>query len=173
MRFRSFGKLDWKVSAFGFGCMRFPTTDGKQISPNIDESEAIRMLRHAIDCGVNYVDTAYVYHDGRSEIVLGKALRDGYRESVKLATKLPIWLVNEPADFSKYLDEQLQRLDMSLRKFSIVKRSLTAVETAVAHARQSLHTLEGDFAAITEELRARVERQTAALSTGHERALSA
>lgn len=72
-----------------------------------------------------------------------------------------------------FVDEQLQRLDMSLRKFSIVKRSLTAVETAVAHARENLQTLEGDFAAITEELRARVERQTAALSTGHERALSA
>lgn len=110
MQYRAFGNLDWKVSALGFGCMRLPTTDGKQISPNIDEPEAISMVRHAIERGVNYVDTAYPYHEGRSEIVLGQALCDGYRERVKLATKLPIWLVNEPADFSKYLNEQLQRL---------------------------------------------------------------
>lgn len=110
MQYRPFGRVGWKASALGFGCMRFPTTDGRQISPNIDEAEAIRMLRHAIDRGVNYVDTAYVYHDGRSESVLGKALRDGYRERVKIATKLPIWLVNEPADFDKLLNEQLTRL---------------------------------------------------------------
>jgi predicted aldo/keto reductase-like oxidoreductase len=110
MQFRNFGRLDWKVSALGFGGMRLPTTDGDPRSANLDERESIRIIRRAIDRGVNYVDTAYFYHGGNSERVFGEALRDGYRKLVKLATKSPTWLLHEPADFDTKLAEQLQRL---------------------------------------------------------------
>ena len=110
MKYRNFGKLDWKPSALGFGCMRLPCYDSAPMSQNIDEAEALRMIRLGIDSGINYVDTAYPYHNGLSELVLGRALRDGYRQKVKLATKSPVWLIQKPEDFDIYLNEQLKKL---------------------------------------------------------------
>jgi predicted aldo/keto reductase-like oxidoreductase len=109
MQFRKFGKLDWNASVLGFGCMRLPATDGNASGPNIDEAEAMRMIHHAMEQGVNCFDTAYIYHEGNSETVLGKALR-GHRDQIKIATKFPLWLIEKEADFDRILNEQLCKL---------------------------------------------------------------
>ena len=110
MRYRTFGQLDWKVSALGFGAMRLPVIGGD--AGNIDEPEAMRMMRYAIDHGVNYIDTAHTYHDGNSQAFVGKVLRDGYREKVKLATKMWIPAVNSQQDMDSLLDGQLAKLQI-------------------------------------------------------------
>jgi predicted aldo/keto reductase-like oxidoreductase len=106
MLYRKMNKTAPELSILGFGCMRLPVKENGQI----DEETATRMIRYAIDHGVNYVDTAYPYHNGESEPCVGRALADGYREKVNLATKLPSWLVTSRKDMDKYLDEQLGRL---------------------------------------------------------------
>jgi predicted aldo/keto reductase-like oxidoreductase len=90
--------------------MRLPTLGGDR--SNVDEAEAIRMLHYAFDHGVNYADSAYGYHGGNSERVLGKALKGGYRDKVKVATKFPTRLLQGEDDFDRILDEQLARLQV-------------------------------------------------------------
>ena len=88
MLYREFGRDGWEASILGFGCMRLPTRDGAPGSADIDEDEAVRMIRRAIDAGVNYLDTAYTYHQRGSEAmpevhaVLGEGrpyVREGIR----------------------------------------------------------------------------------------------
>ncbi len=87
---------------------------------SIDEARATRQIRDAIDRGVNYVDTAWPYHGGQSEPFVGRALADGYRERVKLATKLPSWLIRSREDMDKYLNAQLERLRTDRIDFYLV-----------------------------------------------------
>ncbi|WEL21792.1 aldo/keto reductase [Halorhabdus sp. BNX81] len=107
MQYRDFGQsIDWDPSALGFGAMRLPTDEDGAV----DDDRAIEMIRTAIEEGVNYVDTAWPYHDGESERLVGRALEDGYREDVHLATKMPSWEIESQDDLDEYLDAQLERL---------------------------------------------------------------
>ena len=108
MKYRTMGKLGIRASAFGLGCMRFngpASGDG-----TIDEQKAISLIRRAIDGGVTYLDTAYIYLGKTSETVLGKALLDGYRDRVTIATKMPAEAVKDRASMEALLDEELKKL---------------------------------------------------------------
>lgn len=116
MRYRVLGKTGVEVSALGFGCMRLPVTENDAI----DEAEAIRIIRKGIDNGINYLDTAFGYHNGQSEILVGKALKDGYRNKAYLATKLPLWSVNCEEDVERIFNEQLSKLDTDYIDFYLL-----------------------------------------------------
>ena len=105
MLYRTMQKTGDRLSILGFGAMRLPQLDGK-----IDEARATRQIRHSIDQGVDYIDTAWGYHRGASEPFVGRALADGYREKVRLATKLPHWAVRSREDMDRFLAQQLERL---------------------------------------------------------------
>lgn len=97
-----------RPSLLGFGCMRFPVT----AEGAIDEAQAEAMIDRAIKAGVNYIDTAYPYHNGDSEPFVGRVLKKYDRDSFYLATKLPIWKVESLQDAKDVFEEQLARLQV-------------------------------------------------------------
>lgn len=96
----------FKASLLGMGCMRLPLDEKGEV----DVQHSIDTIRKGIDEGITYVDTAYVYHNGFSERVLGMALKDGYREKVLIADKMPLWETESKEDLDRILDKQLSRL---------------------------------------------------------------
>lgn len=116
MEYRKFEKLGVSPSLLGFGCMRFPqNTDG-----TINEKEAQKLLDTAIKAGVNYIDTAYPYHNGESEPFLGRTLKKYPRESFYLATKLPMWDIKTSEDVKKIFYKQLERLQTDYVDFYLL-----------------------------------------------------
>jgi len=123
MKYRRFGKLDWEVSVLGFGVMRLPLIDEDQT--HLNEAESIKMIRYAIDHGVNYLDLGYPFDMMQNELktpLVSQALQDGYREKVKVAITLPPPLINSPSDCEHYLKEQLQWLQIDRIDFYLLGR---------------------------------------------------
>ena len=116
MLYRTMPKNGDTLSALGFGAMRLQLRE----DGSVDEPRAIAQIRTAVDRGVNYIDTAYPYLGGQSETVVGRALKDGYRDKVKIATKLPRWLVEKREDMDRFLDQQLKKLDVDQIDYYLV-----------------------------------------------------
>jgi uncharacterized protein len=112
MKYRLLPGAGLEISALSFGCMRFPTLSDERV----DEDQSIALINRAIELGVNYFDTAYPYHQGVSEKILGKAL-GRRRPDVLVATKLPTWAVESVDDCERFLEKQLKRLDTSYLDF--------------------------------------------------------
>ena len=115
MQYREFGNTGIKISALGFGAMRLPEIE-ENGTYRIDEEQALAVITRAFELGVNYIDTAYGYCHGNSEIVVGKSLK-GWRDKVYLSTKMPTWLVKDKGDYRRFLEEQLQKLDVDYIDF--------------------------------------------------------
>lgn len=113
MQYRTMPNSSEKLSALGFGCMRLPTRVGGQASNLIDRERTVKQIRYAIDQGVNYLDTAYPYHLGASESFLGEyVLKDGYREKVNIATKLPCFTINKKESMEEIFNKQMEKLQV-------------------------------------------------------------
>ncbi|MBE6016107.1 MAG: aldo/keto reductase [Lachnospiraceae bacterium] len=122
MNYRENQKNGEKLSILGYGCMRF-----SHKGPGIDKEKTEKEILAAIDAGVNYFDTAYIYPG--SEAVLGEILhKNGLRDRVKIATKLPHYLIKKPEDMDRYFNEQLTRLKTDHIDYYLM-HFLTSVET--------------------------------------------
>ena len=111
MQYRELGRTGLRVSALGFGCMRFLSKRGRDTwGRSIDQAAAVRLLLEAADLGINYFDTAYNYHRGASERVLRDFLKQVPAHQVLVATKSPVWKMKRPSDFRRLLNVQLKRL---------------------------------------------------------------
>ena len=115
MQYVDFGKTGVKVSRLGMGCMRLPTLQ-KGRETIYDEEKGIALIHRAMDLGINYFDTAPYYCESQSELILGKALKDGRREKVYISTKNPIETDNGD-DYEKRLEASLKKLDTSYIDF--------------------------------------------------------
>ena len=104
MLYRKIEKNGDELSVLGYGAMRLPSKNGRT-----DEEKSIKQIRYAIDHGVNYIDTAIAY---MNEPLVGKALQDGYREKVKIATKLPPWNVKNKEDIENVFKVQLENFNI-------------------------------------------------------------
>ena len=123
MKYRTLGRTGIDVSVLGFGCMRLPTLGAPD---RIDAAASERLLHHAIEKGVNYVDTAWFYHAtkfgqaGQSEPFVGRALSGGWRDRVLLATKLPQQIIKTREEMDGFLAQQLERLQTNHIDFYLV-----------------------------------------------------
>lgn len=111
-----------EVSRLGLGNMRLPckTPIKRESNPLIDYNKAQELVDMAFENGVNYFDTAYMYHAGKSEKFIGQALKKYPRESYYLADKLPVWMCKRPADMQKIFDKQLQRTGIDCFDFYLL-----------------------------------------------------
>jgi len=122
LQYKTLGKTGLKASILGFGVLRLPQTQTKR--PTVDRKETIRIIRHAIDNGLNYVDTAYNYVGSQSEKILGGALQDGYREKVIISTKSPLWDVKSKKIFHSLFEDLFHNVNQKRYKDVIEKFGL-------------------------------------------------
>ena len=113
---------DINVSLLGLGTMRLPceTEQKRESNPNIDYDKAQSLVDLAYKNGVNYFDTAYMYHCGKSEAFIGYALKKYPRDTYFIADKLPIWLCDTKEDMKRVFDEQLERTGMDYFDFYLL-----------------------------------------------------
>ncbi len=120
MKYKLMENINYSPSLLGFGCMRFPTIKNEEGKRVIDFNQTKEMIAYALKNGVTYIDTAYPYHGGESERVVGEIMKDYDRSSFTLATKLPMWALEKEEDIEKIFNEQLTKLQTNYVDFYLL-----------------------------------------------------